>query len=111
MEENKFEKVSLQKGSGVVFNNWLVHRTSDFKNDKKIRIAITLRFNDINDTYFISNQYESAYKTIKKDSRLKICRGHHIALPESQKPRQRVSNADRKVFANPESFCDKFIIG
>ena len=32
-------------------------------------------------------------------------------LAESQKPRQRVSNADRKVFANPESFCDKFIIG
>ena len=30
---------------------------------------------------------------------------------ESQKPRKRVSNADRKVFANPESFCDKFIIG
>ena len=36
--------------------------------------------------------------------------------PDSQKPRQRVSNADRKVFANPESFCklesfcDKFII-
>ena len=31
--------------------------------------------------------------------------------PESQKTRQRVSNADRKVFANPEVFCDKFIIG
>ena len=30
---------------------------------------------------------------------------------ESQKPRQRVSNADRKVSANPESFCNKFIIG
>ena len=29
---------------------------------------------------------------------------------ESQKPRQRVSNADRKVFANPESFCKKFIV-
>ena len=29
---------------------------------------------------------------------------------ESQKPRQRVSNADRKVFANPER-SDKFIIG
>ena len=42
---------------------------------------------------------------------------HHSLLqvalcqPESQKPRQRVSNADRKVFANLESFCDKFIIG
>ena len=34
-----------------------------------------------------------------------------LSWPESQKPRQRVSNADRKVFANPESFCDKFIIG
>ena len=27
-----------------------------------------------------------------------------------RKPRQRVSNADRKVFANPESFCNKLII-
>ena len=34
-----------------------------------------------------------------------------FSLSESQKPRQRVSNADRKVFANPESFCDKFLIG
>ena len=39
-----------------------------------------------------------------------------MVIAESQKPRQRVSNADRKVFANPESFCklenfcDKFII-
>ena len=31
--------------------------------------------------------------------------------PESEKPGQRVSNADRKAFANPESFCKKFIIG
>ena len=36
---------------------------------------------------------------------------HHLSYTESEKPRQRVSNADRKVFANPESFCDKFIIG
>ena len=37
--------------------------------------------------------------------------GRSLLSSESQKPRQRVSNADRKVFANPESFCDKFIIG
>ena len=30
---------------------------------------------------------------------------------QSEKPRQRVSNADRKVFPNPESFCKKLIIG
>ena len=30
---------------------------------------------------------------------------------ESQKTRQRVSNADQKVFANPDFFCDKSIIG
>ena len=33
-----------------------------------------------------------------------------VWAPESQKPRQRVSNADQKVFANPEIFRDKFII-
>ena len=38
-------------------------------------------------------------------------RGVRGMRAELQKPRQRVSNADRKVFANPESFCDKFIIG
>ena len=32
-------------------------------------------------------------------------------LSESEKPCQCVSNADRKVFANPESFSEKFIIG
>ena len=32
------------------------------------------------------------------------------SFPESEKPRQRVSNADRKVFANPESFGNKLII-
>ena len=40
----------------------------------------------------------------------KILAEQEVDLAESQKPRQRVSNADRKVFANPESFCDKFII-
>ena len=28
-----------------------------------------------------------------------------LISPESQKPRQRVGIADRKVFARPESFC------
>ena len=35
----------------------------------------------------------------------------YLGHPESEKPCQRVSNADRKVFANPESFCDMLIIG
>ena len=34
-----------------------------------------------------------------------------MAAAESEKPCQRVSNADRKVFANPESFCNMLIIG
>ena len=34
-----------------------------------------------------------------------------IHIRRVAKPRQRVSNADRKVFANPERICDKFIIG
>ena len=39
-----------------------------------------------------------------------VCNPQATFPAESQKPRQRVSNADRKVFANPESFCVKFII-
>ena len=35
---------------------------------------------------------------------------HQPLSAESEKPCQRVSNADRKVFANPESFCNKLII-
>ena len=34
-----------------------------------------------------------------------------IAYAESENPRQRVSNADQKVFANLDSFCKKLIIG
>ena len=30
---------------------------------------------------------------------------------ESEKPHQRISNVDRKVFAIPESFCNMFIRG
>ena len=33
-----------------------------------------------------------------------------LTWSESQKNRQRVSNADQKVIANPESFCNKLII-
>ena len=35
----------------------------------------------------------------------------HLTVAESEKPCQRVSNADRKVFANPESFWNMLIIG
>ena len=48
-------------------------------------------------------------RELRNDSR--IPKDPSDPQPESQKPRQRVRNADRKVFANPESFCDKFIIG
>ena len=49
---------------------------------------------------------------INDHNRLKVNVVPHVwgSAAESQKPRQRVSNADRKVFANPESFCDKLII-
>ena len=36
--------------------------------------------------------------------KLKFSDGYLIERPESEKPCQRVSNADRKVFVNPESF-------
>ena len=44
-----------------------------------------------------------------------ICRAHNgicvFEVSRVKKSRQRVSNADRKLVANPESFCNKLIIG
>ena len=39
------------------------------------------------------------------------CILHNCKSPESEKPRQRVSNANQKGIANPKSFCNKFITG
>ena len=33
------------------------------------------------------------------------CPGQGISWAEAEKPRRRISIADRKVFAHPESFC------
>ena len=51
----------------------------------------------------------SSWPSWSLSRRLSLC--WWLSPSESQKPCQRVSNADQKVFANPESFCDKFIIG
>ena len=37
-------------------------------------------------------------------------RSYRYSHAESQNPRQRVSNADRKVFANPESFATSSLL-
>jgi len=61
--EDKFENVLMDKGDCILFNGWIVHKTGLFKNNEKIRIALVLRYNDLNDNYFISNQYYISYNT------------------------------------------------
>ena len=58
-----------------------------------------------------NKRVSSQYWQIEAPDRVTPMNITSVSPSESQKPRQRVSNADRKVFANPESFCDKFIIG
>ena len=62
--QEDFKKIIMNKGDCLVFNGWLVHKTGEFKNNSKIRIIVSLRFNDIDDNYFISMQYYTAYKVI-----------------------------------------------
>ena len=63
-KEEEYNKILLKKGDSLLFNSWLVHKTGCFKNNGKIRIAIALRINDLNDNYFISTQYKTAFKVI-----------------------------------------------
>ena len=62
--ENDYQPITLNKGSCLCFNGWLVHKTGIFHNDEHIRIAIALRFNDNDDNYFISSVYKTAYSII-----------------------------------------------
>lgn len=63
-DQEDFKKIIMNKGDCLVFNGWLVHKTGEFKNNSKIRITVALRFNDIDDNYFISTQYYTSYKII-----------------------------------------------
>jgi len=59
--ESDFDIITLEKGEGLAFSPWLIHKTGKFRNNGKIRIAITVRFNDLNDNYFISTGYKTSY--------------------------------------------------
>jgi hypothetical protein len=59
--DDKYKKIVMNNGDCIILNGWLVHKTGIFENNEKIRIAITLRFNDFNDNYFISTLYKTSY--------------------------------------------------
>ena len=61
--DNDFKNILMNKSDCILFNGWIVHKTGLFKNNGKIRIALALRYNDLNDNYFISSQYHISYNT------------------------------------------------
>lgn len=66
--DDDFESVLLNKSDCILFNGWVVHKSGIFKNGGKIRISLVLRYNDLNDNYFISNNYYTSYNiTTNKD--------------------------------------------
>lgn len=62
--ENEFKPIIMDKGDVLTFSGWLVHKTGQFKNNEKIRIAITLRFNDLCDNFFISTLFHTPYNIV-----------------------------------------------
>ena len=90
-------RLQIRKYLRHMIVKWLLHQ-KNIKWSKTILLRTMLFNNNIINTQTQIFQSERLHSIEK-------------AWSESQKPRQRVSNADRKVFANPESFCDKFIIG
>ena len=62
-EETDYTPIELNKGDAIIFNGWLVHKTSEFLDNEKIRFAVAIRVNDLDDKYFIENLYHTSYET------------------------------------------------
>ena len=62
-EETDYVPIELNKGDAIIFNGWLVHKTSEFLDNEKIRFAVAIRVNDLDDKYFIENLYHTSYET------------------------------------------------
>jgi len=60
-DKEDYQPVVLKKGDAIIFNGWLVHKTGEFIKDKKIRFAIAIRINNLDDAYFINNKYHTSY--------------------------------------------------
>ena len=79
-KEDEFIKINLNTGDAICFSSWLIHKTGVFKNNEKFRFAISLRYNDLDDPYFIENKFKIAYNTImnRDDNQTRIPRQEEI---------------------------------
>jgi hypothetical protein len=59
--EEDFVSVELEKGDIVFMSSWTIHRTSLMGREGDVRIACSLRYENLNDPTFIERDYPSAY--------------------------------------------------
>ena len=57
-----FKKIFLKQGEIIIFNMYLVHKTSDHYENNHPRIACGLRFSDINENNYITKGYYRPFK-------------------------------------------------
>ena len=58
----KFEKIFLKKGEIVLFNMFLIHKTSSYFANNLPRVACGIRFSDINESSYIKKNYFRPFK-------------------------------------------------
>ena len=67
-KNEEFKKINLNMGDGICFSSWLIHKTGTFSNNNnnnnKFRFAISLRYNDLEDLYFIETKFKTSYNVI-----------------------------------------------
>ena len=61
IREDDYTAVLVEPGDAVIFSGFLVHRTSA-QGDERIRLALSLRYNNLAEPSFIERGYPSTYK-------------------------------------------------
>lgn len=60
VKDDDFKKVKLKKGDILIFSSFLIHRSGEITNDE-IRWSCHFRYNNLNDSDFISRGYPNPY--------------------------------------------------
>jgi hypothetical protein len=64
LENSKFEYIKLEKGESVIFSQYLVHHTHQIG---KFRMALSFRFNDMNDEEWKNRKYFVPFDRVSKN--------------------------------------------
>jgi phytanoyl-CoA hydroxylase len=61
-KDESFIQLEVNAGDLILFHTFLIHRSGINKSDRNVRMTLQLRYNDLDDPYYISKSYICPYK-------------------------------------------------